>query len=136
MMLYGPISVLSYLQILARQGILIKDGRVLESVRQVDTVVFDKTGTLTLEQPAIGKIHLLAGYDEQQVLYYAASAEFRQSHPIAKAIVDRAQQHGVTPPHARLDQLRGGLRNQSTLGGKVRACRQCAVHAARRAAFA
>jgi len=97
MMLYGPISVLSYLQILARQGILIKDGRVLESVRQVDTVVFDKTGTLTLEQPSIGMIHLLAGYDEKQVLYYAASAEFRQSHPIAKAIVEKAQRHGVTP---------------------------------------
>ncbi|MEN8215160.1 MAG: heavy metal translocating P-type ATPase [Pseudomonadota bacterium] len=96
MIMYGPISVLSYLQILSRQGILVKDGRVLESLCQVDTVVFDKTGTLTLEQPSIGAIHLLAHYDENQLLRYAASAEYRQSHPVAKAIIDKAQEQGIT----------------------------------------
>jgi heavy metal translocating P-type ATPase len=97
MILYGPISVLNYLQILSRQGILVKDGRILESLRQVDTVVFDKTGTLTMDQPHIGTIHLLADYDENQVLYYAASAEYRQSHPVAKAIINKAHDQGLTP---------------------------------------
>jgi Cu2+-exporting ATPase len=96
MIIYGPISVLNYLQILSRQGILVKDGRILESFRQVDTVVFDKTGTLTMEQPHIGTIHLLGTFDECQVLYYAASAEHRQSHPIAKAIINRATALGVS----------------------------------------
>ncbi|WP_353571061.1 heavy metal translocating P-type ATPase [Candidatus Albibeggiatoa sp. nov. BB20] len=91
MMVYGPISVLNYLQIFSHQGILIKDGRILESLHQVDTIVFDKTGTLTLEQPAIGAIHLFENYnDENQLLSYAASAEYRQIHPIAKAIIDKA----------------------------------------------
>jgi Cu2+-exporting ATPase len=86
----GPLSVLSYLQIFSRCGILVKDGRVLESLRQVDTVVFDKTGTLTLEQPTVGKIHCFGDYDENTVLGYAAAAEYRQPHPIAKAIVNKA----------------------------------------------
>ncbi len=94
----GPLTVLSYLQILSRRGILIKDGRVLESLRQVDTVVFDKTGTLTLEQPTVGQIHCLADYDENTLLGYAAAAEFRQSHPIAKAIVDKAADKNLVLP--------------------------------------
>lgn len=97
MIIFGPISVLNYLQILSRRGVLIKDGRVLESLRNVDTVVFDKTGTLTREQPTIGTIHLLADYDEDQVLYFAASAEHHQTHPVAKAIIDKAHKHGITP---------------------------------------
>jgi cation transport ATPase len=80
MAILGPLSVLNYLQILSRHGILIKEGRVLESLRQVDTVVFDKTGTLTLEQPTVGKIHSLGAYDENTVLSYAAAAEYRQPH--------------------------------------------------------
>jgi Cu2+-exporting ATPase len=90
MMALGPLSVLSYLQILARHGILVKDGRILESLHQVDTIVFDKTGTLTLEQPSVGHIHVLGDYDENTVLRYAAAAEYRQPHPIAKAILAKA----------------------------------------------
>jgi len=95
MIMLGPISVLNYLQILSRHGILIKDGRILESLRQVDTIVFDKTGTLTLEQPTLGKIHPCADYHEREILYYAASAEYRQSHPIAKAILDAARERQI-----------------------------------------
>lgn len=99
MIYLGPISVLSYLQILSRHGILIKDGRVLESLRQIDTVIFDKTGTLTLEQPQVGKIHCLGDWDENTLLAYAAAAEYRQVHPIAKAIVAQATSHNLTIPN-------------------------------------
>jgi len=94
----GPLTVLSYLQILSRHGILIKDGRVLESLRQVDTVIFDKTGTLTLEQPTVGQIHRLGDWDENTLLGYAAAAEYRQPHPIAKAIVDKAASKNLELP--------------------------------------
>ncbi len=96
MAILGPLSVLNYLQILSRQGILVKDGRVFESLRQVDTIVFDKTGTLTLEQPSVGAIHAFENFTEEEVLRLAATAEFRQSHPIAKAIVARAETEGMT----------------------------------------
>jgi len=98
MAMYGPMSVLNYLQIFSRKGILVKDGRVLESLSQVDTIVFDKTGTLTMEQPMIGNIYPLAHYDENQLLRYAAGAEYRQTHPIANAIIDRALEQGLTLP--------------------------------------
>jgi len=94
----GSLSVLSYLKILSRQNILVKDGRIFESLRQVDTVVFDKTGTLTLEQPTVGAIHPLNGFDELTVLKYAAAAEYRQPHPIAKAILAKAAAAQVTLP--------------------------------------
>jgi Cu2+-exporting ATPase len=99
MVVLGPLSVLNYLQILSRQGILIKDGRVFESLRQVDTVVFDKTGTLTLEQPTVGKIHTLTDdYDEHAVLRYAATAEHRQPHPVAQAIIAKTNELALTFP--------------------------------------
>ncbi len=98
MIVYGPLSVLNYLQIMSRQGVLIKDGRVLESLRTVDTVVFDKTGTLTLEQPLLAHIHVCGGYDANSLLAYAAAAEYRQTHPIAQAILQAANKRGLVLP--------------------------------------
>lgn len=54
----GPLGVLNYINVALKSGILIKDGRALELLRKVDTIVFDKTGTLTHEQPSIAEIHL------------------------------------------------------------------------------
>lgn len=98
MKMVGPLTVLNYLQQMAHQGILIKDGRALEHIRQVDTVVFDKTGTLTLEQPHVCNIHTWDEVDEDTVLYIAAAAEQRQSHPIAKAILYETERRQLTLP--------------------------------------
>ncbi|ETX03420.1 MAG: hypothetical protein ETSY1_00075 [Candidatus Entotheonella factor] len=98
MQILGPLSVLNFLQLLAHQGILIKDGRALEQVRDIDTVVFDKTGTLTLEQPHVGAIHRYNGYSEADILTYAAAAEHRQTHPIAKAIQLSADERQLSLP--------------------------------------
>ena len=87
----GPLSVLNYLNLATKHGILIKDGHALELLSTVNTVVFDKTGTLTLEQPELGKIFTRDDLDENQLLTYAASAEARQTHPIARAILQAAQ---------------------------------------------
>lgn len=96
MRLFSPVSMLSFLNLAAHQGILIKDGRSLELLQTVDTIVFDKTGTLTLEQPTVSKIHLCLeaeqrGLCEDDILRYAAAAEVGQSHPIARAILATAQ---------------------------------------------
>lgn len=94
----GAISILNYLNLAGKQGVLIKDGRALDLLREVDTIVFDKTGTLTQEQPHIDCIHLCADYTETEVLAYAAAAESRQAHPIARAILEEAQQRNIAVP--------------------------------------
>ncbi len=96
--LTGPIAMLNYLNVASQQGILIKDGRSLELLHQIDTVIFDKTGTLTVEQPHVSRIHLFGHLDEATLLAYAAAAEDRQTHPIARAIVDAAQARGLQLP--------------------------------------
>jgi len=59
-----PLSVLNFLNIASTNHILIKDGRAIELLGLVDTIVFDKTGTLTQEQPHIEKLYTLNGYEE------------------------------------------------------------------------
>jgi heavy metal translocating P-type ATPase len=94
----APIGMLNFLTLASRHGILVKDGRSLELLHQVDTVVFDKTGTLTLEQPQVGAIYACNGWDENGVLQYAAAAECKQTHPIAKAILQEAATRQVLTP--------------------------------------
>ncbi|MEM7124933.1 MAG: heavy metal translocating P-type ATPase [Chloroflexota bacterium] len=98
MKILGPLSVMNYLQLTSQVGVLIKDGRALEQVSKVDVVVFDKTGTLTQEVPHVGRIFTVAGCDEQRLLAYAAAAEYRQTHPIAKAILQEAETRGLSVP--------------------------------------
>ncbi len=98
MILFGPLSMLSYLQVAAQRGILVKDGRALESLQAVDTVIFDKTGTLTLEEPTVSRILCCNGVSETELLRYAAAAEAKQSHPIARAILQAAHDDQLDLP--------------------------------------
>ncbi|CAA6826295.1 MAG: Lead, cadmium, zinc and mercury transporting ATPase (EC (EC; Copper-translocating P-type ATPase (EC [uncultured Thiotrichaceae bacterium] len=90
-----PLGVLNHLKLAAEQGILVKDGRALELLGQVDTVVFDKTGTLTQETPCVGQIYTCKGFQEDVVLALAASVEHRQTHPVARAIQQAAEQKNL-----------------------------------------
>ena len=82
----------------AERGILIKDGRALDRLTTIDTVVFDKTGTLTLEQQRLVRVHCCPNHAEAEVLAFAAAAEQRQSHPIAQAILAAAAERQLTLP--------------------------------------
>lgn len=95
MRMAAPLLVLNYLRIASRDGALIKDGLALDTLAGVDTVVFDKTGTLTEEVPRIGWIIGCGGLSPVRLLALAASAEQRQSHPIAQAICRRAAALGL-----------------------------------------
>ncbi len=85
----APLGMLTSLTLCAQHGILVKDGRALEIMRSVDTVLFDKTGTLTREKPEVGRILCCGRYNEEQLLARAAAAEQKFTHPIARAILDR-----------------------------------------------
>ncbi len=92
-----PLGALSYLNLAAKEGILVKDGRALETLRNVDTLLFDKTGTLTLARPHVAVLHPVEGMDEATLLGYAAAAEFHQTHPIAQAIQAAATERKCPP---------------------------------------
>lgn len=102
----APVTMLNLLNIASYHAILLKDGRSLELLSDIDTVLFDKTGTLTLTQPNVAAVHVVDGIDADRLLALAAAAEHRQSHPIALAIVAEAGARGLSLPeidHARYD---------------------------------
>jgi P-type Cu2+ transporter len=91
-----PTAILASLNGAASRGILIRSGRALEALAEVDVVVFDKTGTLTTGEPALLHIEILdARYNADDLLQLAASAEQGLNHPIALAITAAAQGQGL-----------------------------------------
>ena len=96
--LSGSLAMLNYLNLAARQRILVKEGIALENLARVRTIIFDKTGTLTIEQPQVARIHRLANLEEVEILRLAAAAEARQTHPVARAIVAAAATQGARLP--------------------------------------
>ena len=74
----------------AELGILIKSGEALEASDRLNAVAFDKTGTLTVGRPEVTDLEAF-GLDERELLRLAASAEKRSEHPLAEAVVRRAE---------------------------------------------
>lgn len=93
----APVAMLSSLTLSAEHGILVKDGRALELLHRVDTFLFDKTGTLTRERPEVGRVLTYGRHSESEILRWAAAAEHKFSHPIAKAILDKFRTLGLEP---------------------------------------
>jgi P-type Cu+ transporter len=92
----------------AELGILIRNGEALETAERVTTVVFDKTGTLTRGKPEVTDL-IPAGITEETLLSLAGSVEKNSDHPLALAIVRRAQERGVTISSADRFDTFGGL---------------------------
>ncbi len=90
-----PAAIASSLATAARRGLLIKGGAVIEALAGVDTVAFDKTGTLTIGRPVVTDVLALEAV-ASRVLALAAAVERRSSHPLAAAIVARAEADAVT----------------------------------------
>lgn len=112
----APLTMLNLLNIASARAILVKDGRSLALLSEVDTVLFDKTGTLTLAQPTVADIHVLGGFDRNLLLTFAAAAEQRQTHPIAAAIVAEAERRGLTWPTPEAARYEVGYGIKVTIG--------------------
>ena len=95
MKLSAPICVLSAMRDSAQNGIIVKGGKFLELISEVDTCVFDKTGTLTEATPKVSRIIPLGGRDENEVLKMAACLEEHFPHSLARAVVLEAQNRNL-----------------------------------------
>jgi heavy metal translocating P-type ATPase len=114
-----PLAMLSSLTLCASKGILVKDGRALEMMNQVDTVLFDKTGTLTRDQPEVCRIFTAPDWSGDQILSFAAAAERMFHHPIAMAILHRAEQLELNLPPTDDSQYKVGYGITVEIGGNT-----------------
>ncbi|GAA4537260.1 heavy metal translocating P-type ATPase [Mycobacterium paraffinicum] len=92
----------------AQLGVLIKGPQVLESTRNVDTIVLDKTGTVTTGKMTLVDVIIGPGTDRQTLLRYAGALEDASEHPIGRAIAWAARAElGALPAAARFVGLEG-----------------------------
>lgn len=90
-----PAAIMAGTGTAARHGILVKDAVALEQATRINFVVFDKTGTLTEGKPQVSQISVITG-SEKEVLQLAVSLQQFSEHPLAKAVVTKAEQQNIT----------------------------------------
>jgi len=90
-----PTAILAGVGKGAEYGVLLRSGEYVERARKLNTVVFDKTGTLTKGEPSVTDIATFNGFTETEVLMFAASAEKSSEHPLAEAILNKAEKSEV-----------------------------------------
>ncbi len=103
-----PISIISALREGAQRGIVVKGGKYLEILSNVDTVVFDKTGTLTNAVPKVSRVlSLTEEFPQAQILSIAACLEEHFPHSMAAAIVSEAEAQGLHHPeeHEKVEYI-------------------------------
>lgn len=104
-----PMSIMVGVGRGAKEGILIKDAEVLETLEKVDTVVVDKTGTLTEGKPQLTECLPAPSFTEEALLRFAASVEQTSEHPLAAAVVQAARARGIDLSSATdFDSITGG----------------------------
>jgi Cu+-exporting ATPase len=102
----------------AEHGILVKGGEALETAHRLTTVVLDKTGTITKGQPAVTDVSATGGFDEDELLRLAASAERGSEHPLGEAIVRRAAARGLALTNASAFNARAGHGVEAEVEGR------------------
>lgn len=100
----------------AENGILIKSGEALEITHNVQSVVLDKTGTITQGKPVVTDIHAF-GITEKELLKIAAALEKRSEHPLAEAVLLKAEEEQLSIPKAEHFQAIPGKGIQAVIEG-------------------
>ena len=114
-----PLVIIASIARAARAGILLKGGIYLELLAKVRVVAFDKTGTLTVGRPAVVRVERFDdAVSEVELLRIAAAAERRSSHPLAKAVVERAEQDGGQVPEPTSFEVVRGRGIKAVIDGR------------------
>ena len=92
-----PTAIVASIGNSARKGILFRNGESLEQLSKSNTLILDKTGTITVGQPSVSKVVGFNGVTQDEVLKVAAGAEMHSEHPVAKAILKKAEEDNIMP---------------------------------------
>ncbi|MCG6156599.1 heavy metal translocating P-type ATPase [Rubinisphaera margarita] len=104
-----PMSIMVGVGRGAKEGVLIKDAEVLETLEKIDTLVVDKTGTLTEGKPKLTETVPHGDFNETDLLLLAAALEEQSEHPLAAAIVAGARDRELSLPSVEeFDSITGG----------------------------
>ncbi len=95
-----PVSIVSGLTAAARNGVLIKGGMYLEACSHLRAMAMDKTGTLTYGHPEVQEVIPFNGHTPEELLERAAALEAESEHPLARAILRKAESQGVAAARA------------------------------------
>ncbi len=112
-----PIAVFSAIGNATRKGVLIKGGKFIEEMGKLKAIAIDKTRTLTKGEPIVSDIVPFNGYSEDDVLACAAGMEAFSEHPIARSILEKAKDKGLTHhPFQNFEAVAGkGLKGECTV---------------------
>lgn len=105
-----PVTIVSGLANAARNGVLIKSGRVLEGVSTIKALAFDKTGTLTEGKPQVTDIIPVNSITAKEIIELSAAVEYRSEHPLAGAILRKAYEENAVidpPAYQHFESLTG-----------------------------
>ena len=117
----------------AENGILIKSAEALETAHTVQTVILDKTGTITEGKPKVTDILTFHGYQEEELLQIAASAERKSEHPLAEAIIEKAKEKELPfLETSHFDSITGKgiiamIENKAVLAGNLKLMQDYAI---------
>jgi Cd2+/Zn2+-exporting ATPase len=117
-----PAAVLSGIAQAARNGVLIKGGVHLENLGDLRAIAFDKTGTITIGEPRVADLLPAPSISRERLLGLAATAESHSTHPLAQAILTKAQVEGL-----KLHSDVKGLEAMPGLGVRARLSDQTVV---------
>ena len=113
-----PASIASALSSGARRGLLFKGGTVIEAAAKTSFVAFDKTGTLTHGRPEVTDIVPFEKVSEKEILEVAAGVEAGSSHPLARAILMKAESSSIPALAAKNAKILVGQGVEAVVGGK------------------
>lgn len=112
-----PVSVVSGLTAMARRGVLIKGGAVLEAVGKLRALAVDKTGTITEGKPRVTKVMPVNSKSEADILRIAAAIDIHSEHPLAQAVVAYARERQVSFPRGENYRSQSGRGAEAMIDG-------------------
>ena len=122
LVLATPTAIMAAIGQATKHGVVIKSGEALEKLGKVNAFAFDKTGTLTTGKLSISEVMATGDVSEKDVIFYAASAESKSEHPLAKAIVRYASECEISVNDPQKFSMNAGRGITANVNGKCVIC--------------